>query len=355
LSGGAKFLILGKQMNTVTLLIRKTVSFPPLLVLCIFLLSCTKGAHPPVSFYFWKQRFALTKEQNAKLQACGTKRLYVKFFDVVLNENQEAMPISKIEFEQSSSMEIVPCVFVQNEVFNATKNTAKLAENIAKLVVSISKKQHLKWNELQLDCDWTSKTKVNYFAFLEALQTQLGKIRLSCTIRLHQIKYQESSGVPPVKKGLLMCYNMDDIDKVTTPNSIVSSQVFGQYVNENTSYPLQLDLALPIFQWGLIFRLGKLSMISNELTKAALDRSFVREVGNHIFQIKKDTVVNETNFCKGDIVRLETSSVKELYRLANQLSQTNLKFEQVIYYHLSQAHLNTYHAHHLSAISRLIP
>jgi hypothetical protein len=252
-------------------------------------------------------------------------------------------------------MEVVPCVFVQNEVFNATKNTSKLAENIAKLVLSISKKQHLKIKEMQLDCDWTSTTKYSYFAFLEALQTQIGKIELACTIRLHQIKYQESTGIPPVKKGLLMCYNMDDIDKITTPNSIVSSKVFEQYINENSSYPLALDLALPIFQWGLIFRLGKLSVISNDLTKASFDPTFGFRIGKNSFLMKKDTIINETIFCKGDIVRLESSSIKELYGLAKQLSETKLKFGQVIYYHLSQAHLNSYHAHHLSAIGRLIP
>jgi hypothetical protein len=342
-------------MNTDTLLIRKTVSFLPLLVLSILLLSCTTREHPPVSFYYWKQQFNLSKAQNAKLQACGTKRLYVKFFDVVLDENRVAKPISKIEFEQGSPMEVVPCVFVQNEVFNATKNTSKLAENIAKLVLSISKKQHLKIKEMQLDCDWSASTKTTYFTFLKDLQSQLGDIQLACTIRLHQIKYQESTGIPPVKKGLLMCYNMDDIDKITTPNSIVSSKVFEQYINENSSYPLALDLALPIFQWGLIFRLGKLSVISNDLTKAALDPTFVFRIGKNSFLMKKDTIINETNFCKGDIIRLESSSVKELYRLAEQLSETKLKFGQVIYYHLSQAHLNSYHAQHLSAIGRLVP
>ena len=338
-----------------TTLSSKTISFFSIIVLFVILMSCTKNEHPPVSFYYWKQRFALSKEQNAQLQACGTKRLYVKFFDVVLDENRAAKPVSKIEFEQQSKMEIVPCVFVQNEVFKATQNTAQLAEKIAGLVLSISERQHLLVKEMQLDCDWSASTKVAYFAFLQNLQAQLGNIQLVCTIRLHQVKYQESTGIPPLKKGLLMCYNMDDITAVSTPNSIVSRKVFDQYINEKSSYPLQLDLALPIFQWGLIFRLGKLSVIANDLTKASLHTSSSSQIVKNTFLMKKDTIINETNFCKGDIVRLETSSTKVLYELADQLSQTNLKFEQVIYYHLSQAHLNAYHAHHLSAIGRLIP
>lgn len=342
-------------MNTSIPHLNKIISFFTFLVLFINLMSCTKKEHPPASFYYWKQHFALTKEQNAKLHACGTKRLYVKFFDVVLDENRVAKPVSKIKFEQRSKMKIVPCVFIQNEVFRSDKNAIQLAKNIKKLVLSIAKKNHLKVKEIQLDCDWSASTKAAYFAFLQDLQSQLGDIQLVCTIRLHQIKYQESAGIPPVKKGLLMCYNMDDIDKITTPNSIVSSKVFEQYINENSSYPLQLDLALPIFQWGLIFRLGKLSVIVNDLTIVSLHASSSIQIAKNTFLMKKDTIINEINFCKGDIVRLESSSTKVLYELANQLSQTNLKFEQIIYYHLSQAHLNAYHAHTLSAIGRLIP
>ncbi|MFZ9612862.1 MAG: hypothetical protein ACO29Q_06225, partial [Crocinitomicaceae bacterium] len=60
-------------------------------VLLLFFVSCSKN-HPPASFYYWKQGYALSKPQKDLLKQCETKRLYVKFFDVVLDEQQQAKP-----------------------------------------------------------------------------------------------------------------------------------------------------------------------------------------------------------------------------------------------------------------------
>jgi hypothetical protein len=323
--------------------------------LFIAMYSCTEKQHPPVSFYYWKQSFELSKPQMQLLQSCGTKRLYVKFFDVVLDGNQQIKPISKIDFQSSATMEVVPCVFIQNAVFEHHSNTSRLAEKMAKLILGIAANKSLNVKEIQIDCDWTKGTKSAYFSFLEALQAKLGGIDLACTIRLHQIKYQESSGIPPVKKGLLMCYNMDDIDDVTTTNSIVSSKVLKQYVNENTAYPLPLDLALPIFQWGLVFRLGKLSVIANDLSVQSLKHADIKQIGEDSYLVQGDVTIDETNLCKGDLIRFESSSSRELFKIAKILKETKLTFEQLIYYHISQEHTHSYHANTLSAINRLIP
>ena len=326
-----------------------------LLLLITSVVSCTTKQHPPVSFYYWKQSFELSKPQMQLLQSCGTQRLYVKFFDVVLDENQQIKPISKIDFQTFLKMEVVPCVFIQNSVFEHSTNTTRLAEKIAKLILSIASKKSIQVKEIQIDCDWAKGTKTSFFSFLKALQSQLGKIDLACTIRLHQIKYQESSGIPPVKKGLLMCYNMDDIDKVTTPNSILSSKVLKQYVNKNTAYPLQLDLALPIYQWGLVFRLGKLSLIANDISVQSLKHPEIEQIGVNSYLVKSDLTIDEINLCKGDLIRFESSSSSELLKLAHLLKETNLTFEQLIFYHISQEHIHAYHAKNLSAINRLLP
>ena len=329
--------------------------FPYYIASLAILISCTAKKHPPVSFYYWKQTFALNSTQKKMMHSCGSKRLFIKFFDVILDENKQAKPISKIDFQDPLTMEVVPCVFVQNEVFEQTKNVTVLAEKISKLICEITESENLNVKEVQLDCDWTKGTRASYFLFLKSLQIQLGKINLVCTIRLHQIKYQESSGVPPVKKGLLMCYNMDDIDDVTTPNSIVSSKVLKQYVNEETSYPLNLDLALHIFQWGLIFRLGKLSVISNDMSIHLLKHPGIKKIGESSYLVKENMTIHETNLCKGDLIRFESSSSIELFKLTHILKETKLTFEQLIYYHISQEHIHSYHANTLSAINRLIP
>jgi hypothetical protein len=325
-----------------------------ILILCLFY-SCKNKRQTPVSFYYWKQTFSLSSAQKKMMHSCGSKLLFIKFFDVIIDENQQVKPISKIDFQEPVKIDVVPCVFVQNEVFKHTDDVTSLAKKISKLILEIIAHQRLNVKEVQLDCDWTKGTRGAYFAFLESLKSELRNIDLVCTIRLHQIKYQESSGIPPVNKGLLMCYNMDDIDDITTPNSIVSSKVFKQYMNENISYPLKLDLALSIYQWGLVFRLGKLSVISNDLSLNELKSSYIKKIGGNTFIVNENTTLNETNLCKGDLIRHEASTSKELFQLIAILKQTNLKFEQLIYYHISQENLNSYHAATLSKINRLIP
>ena len=326
------------------------------LFLIIFLLyACQGKQHPPVSFYYWKQTYELNQEQKKILSEVNSKRLYIKFFDLILDENDQVIPTAKIEFKQATNLEVIPCVFIQNDVFLQSINMQTLSKKVYGLIHEIAQNNQIEFNELQIDCDWTQGTRDMYFQFLKEIQNHQAQLNLVCTIRLHQIKYASSSGIPPVKKGLLMCYNMDNIDDFSTPNSILSSKILKQYINENTSYPIELDLGLPIYQWGLIFRLGRLSVISNDLSIEDLKVPEIKKIKNTLYLAQKNVVINETSICKGDLIRLEESLPEELLRVANELKLTNLKFNQIIYYHISQDHLSLYHAHLLSQINSLIP
>ncbi len=323
-------------------------------LISVLIISCSDNERPPLSFYYWKQSFSLSKEQQNILKETKVKRLFVRFFDVILDKNNQPKPNSKINFKHRTNLEVVPCVFIQNEVFSSHKDFKSLAKKITKLIREIAQHQHLRIKEIQIDCDWTEGTRNAYFAFLNEMHHE-ANWSLICTIRLHQIKYQTSAGIPPVQKGLLMCYNMDDIDDLQTPNSILSPSVLKTYVNENTTYPLKLDLAFPIYQWGLIFRLGKLSVISNDLSLDDLNHTSIKRIGKNVFLVKKNVIINETYLCKGDLLRHETSELKELFQSATIFKQINITFDQLIFYHLSQNHLNSYDAASLSEINRLIP
>ncbi len=84
----------------------------------------------------------------------------------------------------------------------------------------INKSVSIKCRALQIDCDWTTKTAPKYFYFLQQIREKLDAhedggtfaslAMLSATIRLHQVKYPEKSGMPPVDKGVLMFYNMGE-------------------------------------------------------------------------------------------------------------------------------------------------
>lgn len=308
-----------------------------------------------MAFYYWKQTFHLNQSQKKLLTACQTKRLYVKFFDVVLNENNQVAPVSKIDFKQTPDTEIVPCVFIQNAVFVGGRDVDVLAKKMTDLIAKIAHKNKLTCKELQIDCDWSEGSRENYFRFLQLVQKLAPDLTICCTVRLHQVKYQAKSGIPPVKKGLLMCYNMDDIDEFSTENSIVSEKVLKEYLNKNSSYPLSLDIALPVYQWGLVFRLGKLSLIANDINKADLKRQQVQKIEGNIYRVTKNCFLKGNYLCRGDLIRLEESTTSELIKISQALSKTKLSFQQVIFYHLSQDNINQYDAKFFSKINTVIP
>jgi hypothetical protein len=296
-----------------------------------------------ISFYYWKQTVELTNEQKTVLKENNTDRLYIRFFDVVLDKGLgQITPVSKVEFKYHPNVKVVPCVFIQNDVFHQDEDNAELARNIQQLIKAIAAKNKIPISEIQLDCDWTKGTKLAYFEFLTTFQKLAKEWQVTPTIRLHQIKYKQSMGIPPAPKGLLMCYNMDDIDQIATPNSIVSSQVLKTYVTDKTSYPLELDLALPIYQWALIFRLGELVQIVNDIPYSTLKKEVFQKVGQDTYKVRYSTTIKNIDYYKGDIVKFEDSNPQELIRSAGILKSSQLKIKRLIFYHLSQDNLNQY-------------
>ena len=51
-----------------------------------------------------------------------------------------------------------------------------------------------------------------------------------------------------------MVYNTDRFDNYTTENSILNSETVEPYLNRDLGFSLPLDIALPVFQWNIIFR-----------------------------------------------------------------------------------------------------
>ena len=326
------------------------------LIFSCFIFSCTTKEHPPIALYYWKQTYSLQQNQKKLLSDLKSKKIYVKYFDVVLeNKDKHAKPIALIDFKTKPNQEVIPCVYIQNNVFKFTENQKGLALKVSKLVNQISKRQSIRLKEIQLDCDWTNTTKSHYFQFLKELKKQQPTTIISSTIRLHQLKYPEQTGIPPVEKGVLMCYNMDDIDHFETPNSIISTDVFAQYVTKNTKYDLTLDLALPIYQWGLVFRLGQLSLIVNDICNKDLSNPNFKKVTKNSYQVLNNHYLNGNYVCKGDLIRLETSSPSVIKSVIKILNSSNITFNQLILYHLSQDHLNQYNEAFFKQINRTIP
>ncbi len=231
-----------------------------------------KEGVPQIAFFHWKNRLALTPAEVALLDSTGCRTLYVKFLDVAREAGGPIRPYALLEVADTAGLSgrcVVPCVFLTNSVFVglSAAEVEALAQKVSQALADVGRQfPQPVFSEVQLDCDWTERTRQPFFLFLKKLKPLLPpQTRLSATIRLHQYKFPNRTGVPPVERGLLMLYNTGDIQDPDEDNSIFSPEDALRYVEGAPArYPLPLDVALPAFGWTLVYRDGHLWKIGPE-------------------------------------------------------------------------------------------
>ena len=101
---------------------------------------------------------------------------------------------------------------------------------------------------------------------------------------------------------------------------------------------LSLDLALPLFQWGVVFREKQMIQLINQLSQAELsDTTRFQFINNHRWQVLKSTYLRGQYVYKGDVIRLETSSYQTLTE-AMYLLQPYFKGKEfdLVFYHFEE-------------------
>ncbi len=331
--------------------------------LLLSLLQCKeKLPSPTPSFYYWKQQFSWTTEDSLQAQQRGLKQLYVKFFDVKDLPSEGIVPAATIEFQQKmpNYLGLVPVVYIENSIFikqdsNQTQALAKRVFNrISEILPDAGKKEV---PEYQIDCDWSKKSKAQYFYFLHTLKGLLPeKSLLSSTIRLHQVKYSSEMGVPPADKGLLMYYNMGDLKKRTTENSILDNQEGARYLRtKKEAYPLGLDVALPIFEWSVLFEHNEFKALLSAVKKQDFSAGiFLKPLEKNRYLCVKDTLLGTTFLREGNLVRHEVVS-KDALELAAQLCQKYLtsKEQTVLFFHWDKALLEQHNVEEMQAVMQM--
>jgi hypothetical protein len=333
--------------------------FMLMLALLFCLLSCKEKREPRQierSFYYWKSTLNLTKFEEQQLDSLQVRTIYLKFFDVDWDEaTRKPKPVAKLRIEDSpiKNFSIIPTVFITNACIQKidTAQLAELAGNIMQLIKEIIFNNNFKEiHEIQIDCDWTESTKEKYFELLMKLKALKPNAKFSATIRLHQIKYVSKTGVPPVDRGLLMCYNMGNLKNPATKNSILETEELKKYTGNLANYPLPLDVAFPLFDWKVLYRNNFYTGLIQNLPESAFSSSFAEKTGNR-YLILKDTLLAGYDLKKGDIVRNEQSYIKEVLSAADEIS-SKLKNTQlrVSLYHLDSVILRKYSTHELESI-----
>ncbi|MBV7533601.1 hypothetical protein [Chitinophaga sp. sic0106] len=330
--------------------------------------SCQEAVerHPEPAFYFWKQSWIGNPVELQYLQQLPAKKLYIKMFDVTVDA-VSGQPTPVAIFRQQAPLPaeqpVVPVIFIMNEVWAQLKDSLAIAgftEKTTRLLETLTAGLPNKSiQEIQIDCDWTQTSSSPYFNYLTQLQQQpwfKGKT-ISATIRMHQVKYRTSSGTPPVDKGLLMCYNMGDLRKAGDHNSILDLETMQAYIGSDriTNYPLPLDIALPLFDWTVLFEQGQYKGILRNIgtTELSNHKLFIPQ-GKQLFVVKNDTLINGYLLRKGSELRREATNIGLLKSAAHMLSRQRQDYHPtIIFYHLDAATLKNYPLHELQEIYRL--
>src|SRR5207253_974111 len=143
----------------------------------------------------------------------------IRLFDVEgpLSTRRAPGLVAPITFagEVPPGIEVVPVIYLRESALRrgGPEGARDLAAQVWREVDARAREAHLAVRELKMDCDWSEGTRAAYFTFLATLRdlARPTGITLSATIRLHQIKYRERTGVPPVDRGMLMFYNIGRI------------------------------------------------------------------------------------------------------------------------------------------------
>lgn len=336
------------------------------LILLVLFIGHKQRPHLVKGFYYWKNNSsALEFAETSTLRELQVGKLYVKFFEVDRDPDYGDIPIAKTQLRIAdysapgmcegdtalskvmNGLEIIPTVFVKNEVLrSSSKNSLdSLADNISFLVNKYFREKignpSIAYNELQIDCDWTIKTKENYFYLLRAIKRESGK-RLSCTLRLYPYKYPETMGVPPVDKVTLMCYNLLSPLKNPGKNSILDNAELESYLAGAAKYPLHLDIALPVFSWAQVYRQDEFTgMINPNETNLV---HFVKTVDSLWYELVQDVEIGNHYLREGDRVKWEKITEKDL-RNAIAIITKYVEIEDnatITFFHLDEANLKSY-------------
>ena len=208
--------------------------------------------------YYWRTDFRLDSTERAFLRQYHINKVYCRYFDVVMDtvQGQGPKPNATITFSDTlpEGIEMIPTVYITEDCMHQLHQG--LAEKIVKRILQMNETNGIRnVREIQIDCDYTSRSMKTYYQFLNSVGTVLSEswvdslrtvpTELSTTIRLHQL----SMPAPPVDYGVLMIYNTGDPRKWTERNPILDIRDVSPFLKRLDKYPLPLAAAYPVYSW----------------------------------------------------------------------------------------------------------
>lgn len=314
--------------------------------LILSLASCDKQEKPVIAFYYWKTNFVLSGKEQSVLAQNKISKIYLRYFDVAISSKTgNPIPVAMVHFGRTAAeFKIIPVVYIKNEVMlDAKVDLNELAYKIKGTIGQINKKHSISIDEIQIDCDWTLTSRDRYLQFIGLFKKINQPIGISATIRLHQVKYYQNTGIPSVDKGVLMYYNMGKIG-VDSLNSIYDRKIAGKYLASLKRYPLPLDIALPVFSNGIHIRSNHVIGLKSKINISELrkDTNFAA-LGTVFFKAVKSNYRQGIYYKKGDLLKIESISEENLIEMADDLKDRLQKPpKEIILYDLDELNFHNY-------------
>lgn len=317
---------------------------------------------PIHSVFLWKNQQNFKESDKKLLDSLKISHFFVRYADIEWNPiYQRSEPIKGVKFNYNNIIpeNISPVIFITNEVLlhSPPENIYALAKNISELyqfrhqelaedfalrkIYETKKINRYDYKERQnktdslsqiwiknnnillIDCDWSTSTKKPYFNLLQKLQKLLPNIEIQSSLRLWQYRDYKLAGIPPVDRCLLMCYSTGNPKDANIKNAIVDYRSIQKYIT-HSKYPLELDIALPVYSWASIFRnnkfIGILSPFSFENLK--MNPKIYKQQDSTTYILNCDTVMGNTYFRYGDELHYQGVNIKELLQIAEHINKT---------------------------------
>ena len=284
------------------------------MLLLLFIINCSliiffcsqdiKSLEESNAVYFWRTDLRLDSAEWSFLQRYHINKVYCRYFDVVMNEEEtEPKPNATISFSSTlpDSIMLIPTIYITEDCMH--QRHQGLAEKIVKRIQQMNETNGIKpVSEIQIDCDYTSKSRKTYYQFLEEVKKAWGRT-VSTTIRLHQLSME----APPVDYGVLMIYNTGDPKKWEERNPILDIRDVRPYLKRLDSYPLPLAAAYPVYQWVRTIR-----NIRVEHSVEAEEILQVKEVVENKRSSLKNAIITY-HLDKDNINRYKPETYEEIY------------------------------------------
>lgn len=289
--------------------------------------------------YHWTHYLEESEVEN--IRSHGFRTLYIRLFDVKWNTVYGAYPEAKSEIdprEFRDSIQWVPVVYISNSALINTPEDSipalagKIGMEIRHRLELAGLEDHAR--EWQFDCDWTERSREKYFTLLGSMR-EYTSLPLSATVKMYQYAYREKAGIPPTDRAVLMCYNLENPKDTGTENSIFSADEAIKYLKKKR-YPLPLDIALPCFSWGILYRDNHFQGIENGLDEETIRYYPLKKIGDNLYEFTRNYDSWDVFYRKGDKLRLEWAGPEELEPLCDELKEhLNSDSCHIIFYHMN--------------------